>query len=325
MKKKKYSLSKQINIVVVGTGKAGAYHLDALTNIGNINVVGVMNSGRKDPIELRKKYNINRWIKDVTELKEIQDLDALIVAVSSKQTIKLIRLFAKLNVHCLIEKPLGIHPSESKEISLLLESSDKMNFVGFNRRFYSSFLQAQNYMNRLGAPISIHIDASEPHSRLLSRGKNIDEVNNRLLLNTTHAIDFFIFMFGKPIAVSNFDHNSHRNGSKIDFMSFLNFSENRSGSFLSHWFSPGPWLFKIYGEDYQIILNLTRNKGELFSEEFGNVKFDVSEDDITCKPGVLKQNYFFLKSIINKKKAHDNLCEIYEAHLNNELTIELSK
>lgn len=325
MKKKAYSLKKQLNIVVIGTGKAGAYHLDALSNINNVNVIGLMNSGKKDPVELRKKFKVNTWIKNFDDLKKIKELDAVIIAVSSKQTINLIKEIAKLNIHCLIEKPLGINLSESTKIISILKNSSKMNFVGFNRRFYSSFLKAQDLINKLGSPISIHMDSSEPHSKLLARGKDIDEVKNRLLLNTTHSIDFFTLIFGKPISVYNFDHNSYRNGYKTDFMSFLKFKNNKNASFLSHWYSPGPWLFKIYGEDYQIILNLTRNKGEIFSEEFGNIKINISEDDIKCKPGVLKQNYFFLKSIVEGKKAHDNLCELQEAYLNNEFAIKLSE
>lgn len=321
----KYSLEKQINVVIIGTGKAGDYHLDALKFIQNVNVVGVMNSGRKDPVELRKKYQINNWIRNENDFNQLKKVDAIIVAVTTKQTVKLLPLLTKLNLPCLIEKPLGINPTESLEIMNKLESIKDLTFVGFNRRFYSTFLKAQDFIKKLGSPYSLHIDAPEPHSSLLMRGKHIDDVKNRLLLNTTHALDFFIFLLGKPININNFNNNSYRNGYKIDFMSFLEFDDNASGSFISHWASPGPWLFKIYGEDYQIILNLTRNKGEIFSVEFGNQHFEISNDDVKCKPGVLKQNYYFLKSVIDGVKAHPNLCGLQEAHLNNKLAIDLDK
>lgn len=318
-----YSLERKTNIVVIGTGKAGTYHLDALSHIQNANVIGLMNSGRKDPKELRAKYNVERWVKNINDLKSIENLDAIIIAVTTQKTLEIVKEVSKLNISCLIEKPLGISPAESSLIKDLLKKQNSFFYVGFNRRFYSSFLVAQEYMYKLGNPYSIHVDSPEPHSSLLIRGKQIDDVKNRLLLNTTHALDFFTFLFGKTKSIENFSHNSFRNGYKTDFMSFLKFGNNKTGSFLSHWASPGPWLLKIYGEDYQIILNLTKNTGELFSNEFGHVQFKTSKEDKICKPGVLKQNFYFLKSIINDKKEHSNLCEIKEAHHNNYLAHSL--
>ena len=88
----KYSLEKQINVVIIGTGKAGTYHLDTLKFIQNVKVVGVMNSGRKDPIELREKYQIDSWIRDENDFKKLDKVDAIILAVTTKETINIIPL-----------------------------------------------------------------------------------------------------------------------------------------------------------------------------------------------------------------------------------------
>lgn len=325
MKKELNTLKKPINIVVIGSGKAGSYHLKALSNIKNANVVGIMNSGKKNPIELRKQYKINNWIKNVDGLKKLNNIQAIIIAVSNKQTLNIVKEVAILNIPCLIEKPMGTSPKESRMIIDYFKSSSVHNYVGFNRRFYSSFLEAQKFINKSGEPISIHLDVPEPLSKLLMRGKPIDEIKNRLLLNTTHAIDFINFLFGKPLQIDNYNHNANRNGFKIDFMSFMKFKHNKTASFLSHWSSPGPWLLKIYGEDYQVILDLTKNTGEYYSEEFGNNIFKISNDDIVYKPGVLKQNYHFLNSVLKNKKSHANLCTLQEALINNELSVELNE
>ncbi len=326
MKNNEYSLERALNILVVGSGKAGRYHLQALKKIKKVKVVGLMNSGKVDPRELRDLYKINNWVRSFDELENVKHLDGIILAISSENLINVIPSISKLKIPCLIEKPLGINLEQSEKITHYLNLSDDIiNYVGYNRRFYSSFLRAQEYIDKLGDPTSIHVDCPEPYYRLLKRGKKIEDVKNRLILNTTHAIDFLTFLMGKPNFIYNLDHNSHRNGYQIDFMSVLKFDNNKTASFISHWSSPGPWILKIYGEDYQIILNLTKNSGEVYSEEFGKTEISSTKDDTLCKPGILLQNYFFLKSIIDQKKAHPNLCDVGEAHLNNKLAVGLSQ
>ena len=53
-----YKLRKKLNVVLIGAGKAGSYHAEALSSIYNVNILGVIKSGKKDPIEFREKYNV---------------------------------------------------------------------------------------------------------------------------------------------------------------------------------------------------------------------------------------------------------------------------
>tara|TARA_B100000965_G_scaffold275346_1_gene233243 strand:- start:352 stop:1308 length:957 start_codon:yes stop_codon:yes gene_type:complete len=317
-----YSIDKKINIILVGSGKAGNYHAKVLSSIKNVKIFGVMNSGKKDPIEFRNKYSINNWITDLGQISE--KIDAFIIACSSEMTLNVIKLLSNQNIPMLIEKPLGISSYESMQILTFLKEND-LNFVGFNRRFYSCVLEAQKYIDYLGSPISIHIDAPEPLTSLIERGRSEKKVSNRLLENTTHALDILSLFFGECIEVVNFNHNSKRNDIKIDYMSFIKFKNNKTASFISHWGSPGNWEVKFYGEDYQIKLNLTKNHGEINSKELGKIKIIGDKDDQNFKLGILKQNYYFLKSVINGKIAHSNLCILEDGHKNNKFAEKLMR
>ena len=66
-----YKLNKKLNVVLFGAGKAGNYHAQSLMNIKNVDIIGVLNSGKKDPEKFRAKYKIASWIKNLMELKEI--------------------------------------------------------------------------------------------------------------------------------------------------------------------------------------------------------------------------------------------------------------
>tara|TARA_B100000579_G_scaffold25171_1_gene17718 strand:+ start:10006 stop:10968 length:963 start_codon:yes stop_codon:yes gene_type:complete len=319
-----YKLNRKLNIVLVGTGKAGNYHAKVLNSIKNVKISGVVNSGKEDPVHFRKKYGIPIWIKNIKDITSNKDIDAFIVASSHNVTLEVVKHISGLAVPCLIEKPLGTSLSESEEILSFL-SDQKLIFVGYNRRFYSCILVAQNYIKKLGEPISMHIDAPEPLCSLIERDKDIKEISNRLILNTTHALDIMTLIFGNYTKVTNFSHNSSRNGLKIDFMSFIEFKSNRTASFLSHWASPGNWYVKIFGEDYQISLNLNRNVAEINSKELGDLVLPEDGDDKNFKSGVLKQNYYFLRSVEENKQMHENLCKPDEGYLNIKLAEELKR
>lgn len=318
-----YKLNKKLNVVLFGAGKAGNYHAQSLMNIKNVDIIGVLNSGKKDPEIFRLKYKIASWIKNLIELKKIiKDVDAFIIASSSDHTLEILKNISSYNIPSLIEKPLGISLNESTEILSLIKNN-KLNFVGYNRRFYSTVLKSQYFIKRFGVPYSIHIDAPEPYELLLKRNKKLVDVENRLILNTTHALDIFNLMYGEYKTTTNFDHSYKINGLKIDYMSFINFSNNNTGSFISHWLSPGDWVVKMFGDNYQIRLNLTKNKGEITIKKSKVINFSQDNEDKISKPGILRQNYFFLKSVEQGQKAHTNLCSLIEAHNNIKLANDL--
>ena len=311
-----------MNVVLFGAGKAGSYHAKVLSALENVNIQGVVNSGVKDPVEFRKKYQIANWIHNLNDLNKLQPIDAFVIATSSESALSVIRSVAKFGKPCLIEKPLGTSIQQSREIISCLDQVN-LNFVGYNRRFYSCILEAQAHIKRLGSPISIHVDAPEPLYSLIEREKTKEQINNRLILNTTHAIDILTLFLGDYLKVVNFDHNSFRNGLKMDFMSFIKFHNNKTASFISHWASPGDWSLKIFGEDYQIVINLTQNTGYLKTKKLGIKKFTKDMDDTKFKAGILKQTYYFLSSVEERKVMHENLCDLSSGHLSIKFADEL--
>ena len=105
----------------------------------------------------------------------------------------------------------------------------------------------------------------------------------------------------------------------------IHFKNNNTASFISHWNSPGDWLVKLFGDNYQIKLNLTKNKGEIIFKKKRVIEFSLDKEDKILKPGILRQNYFFFKSVVEKKKAHNNLCSLHEAYININLAEDLKK
>ena len=123
-----YKIEKKLNIVLFGSGKAGNYHASSILKIKNVNIFGVVNSGKKDPEEFRNKYKIDKWIKSYRDLKSIiENIDAFILASPSEKTLEILKNISSYNIPCLIEKPLGISIEESSEILSIMKNNN-LNF-----------------------------------------------------------------------------------------------------------------------------------------------------------------------------------------------------
>ena len=95
-----YKIEKKLNIVLFGSGKAGNYHASSILKIKNVNIFGVVNSGKKDPEEFRNKYKIDKWIKSYRDLKSIiENIDAFILTSPSEKTLEILKNISSYNIN----------------------------------------------------------------------------------------------------------------------------------------------------------------------------------------------------------------------------------
>jgi predicted dehydrogenase len=280
---------------MIGSGKAARFHLKALRHIDDVVVACVVDRGRSDARPLMARYGIDRHFSSLRKALDEVRFDAAIVAVTAAETRGVTATLLDSGIACLVEKPLGVTVDEARELRDRARSVSCATFVAYNRRFYSSVLAAQEFVRALGRPYSIHVEASEPLFALRKR-LGEDALRNRLVLNTTHAIDMFT-LFGGPVSeVSPIGYRRLVDGIPADFMCFLRFRGSGTGSFLSHWCSPGENEVRLYGNGYKLEINLKRNT---LRAQVGKRKQKVSgsDIDILCKAGVYLQDLHFLRRV----------------------------
>ena len=132
---------------------------------------------------LKKKYNIKKVYKSLDDLKNDNQINALIIVVNAESTRNLINNLDINQYRILCEKPVGINFEETKKI--ISKIKNKYFFVGLNRRFYSSNLKAQNLINKSKSERLISIRDQEVQSSKNSKNYN----NNLMYTNSVHLID----------------------------------------------------------------------------------------------------------------------------------------
>jgi predicted dehydrogenase len=258
-------------------------------------VACIVNRGKSDARGLMARYRIDHQFSSLRTALDETCFDAAIVAVTATATREVTATLLDAGIGCLVEKPLGVTVDEARELRDRAASVSCATSVAYNRRFYSSVLAAQEYVRALGRPYSIHVEASEPLFELRERLGD-EGLRDRLVLNTTHAIDMFT-LFGGPVTrVSPSGYRKLVDGIPADFMCFLRFRDGGTGSFLSHWCSPGENEVRLYGNGYKLEVNLKRNT---LRAQVGNRTQDISGSDLDalCKAGVYLQDLHFLRRV----------------------------
>jgi predicted dehydrogenase len=304
------ALSRPVKIAVIGSGKAASYHLDALSRIGNLEVACIVNRGRSDASHLLKRYRISTHYDSLSDALDRREFEAALVAVSIPSTAEVTYSLAKSGVRCLVEKPLALNTRESEKLCQL--DSQNRHSVAYNRRFYSSVLRARELIDAFGIPYSAHIEASEDMYKILAASGE-DDLTSRLITNTTHALDLFTLFLGKAVDTKAMHARRFLGNVPISFQSSSRFENGCTGTFVSHWQSPSNWLVSLYGDQYQITIDLNQNECRA---RVGKklMKYGPNVEDRCLKAGVYLQDWNFFEAVARDESPPLPLCSFIEAH-----------
>ena len=121
----------RIRTAVVGAGKMGAIHAKVYHELGQSELVAVVDTDLKRAEKLAKKYNCLAY----TNCAEILDkVDAVTIATPTIFHAELAKVFIENNIAIMIEKPLAIDVEQGKEIVRLAKEHDCLVAVGHSER-----------------------------------------------------------------------------------------------------------------------------------------------------------------------------------------------
>ncbi len=208
----------------------------------------------------------------------------------------------------LVEKPAGLTIAEISYLETLSTKYDADVFVAYNRRFFSSVLEAEKIINDDGGVENFTFEVTEwGHTiKPLQKAKGVKE--NWFLGNTTHIVDLAFYLGGMPRNI-----NCYTNG-KTDWHQrsaiFAGAGDTQSGalfSYIGNWNAPGRWSLDVITRNYRLIF---RPIEKLQIQKIGSIAIEnveISDElDLTYKPGLFLQ----LKHFLSNDKL--NLCTINE-------------
>ena len=279
--------------VLIGFGDIAEKYLPVLNRL-NCEVIGIVTRNFERGLLKSKKFSIPQVYKSIEDIP-INECDFL-MNLSSADTIEpIMQEIIPKKIPIFTEKPVGF---SAEKIQKLIEQNYKFNcpiMVGTNRRFYSIFYQALQFLKEHDKEIeTIKIDAPERFSDINKKKFNSEIKKNWMFANSIHCVDLIRFFGGD---VKEIETNS--NISKYDFNA-NGICEKMNFSYSSNWKKQSKWNISLFADDVKIIFEPLENGKIITKNE--EIEINPSEQDIKFKPGFYAQISHFLENFVKKSE-----------------------
>ncbi len=279
-----------MKIALIGFGDISEKHISVFREF-NCEIDGVFVQNPEAYVEKRKKFGISKFYKTLDEIKN-SNCDFISIMTSAENNCSTLKQVIPFKKPILIEKPVGFSINEIDEVISLNKKFNVPIMVAQNRRFYSIFHKALEFLKSKNIHIdSIHIEAPERFSDI-NKPKFSENIQKHwMFVNSIHCIDLLRFFSGDIESITTFSEPS-----KYVFNAIGRSTKNIKFTYNSNWKSPGNWSITIYSDEYKIIFNPLEN-GKIIS--FGNEEIILpSSQDIKFKPGFYLQLKYFLDYVV---------------------------
>jgi predicted dehydrogenase len=285
--------------LVIGVGKMGVAHLQALAALSTEALAGwAPSERRRQTVEALGAQFFNGSLEAALKIF----LPTHVIVASPVETLIPISLkvIAAGVHHILVEKPVTLSGTEGALLRAAVEAHCVHLHVGYNRRFYSSIRTALRMIADAGEEIeSITFEFNEAFPDLSGPINHAQVVRERwLLANSLHVIDSAMFPVGLPDpSLSAFVCHGrlawHPAGSV-----FVGSGLTVSGKpFVYHanWAGPGRWGFEWLTPSARYVFRPLEKLSVMRRGSFSLEDIQLDDDlDRRFKPGVYLQNQAFL-------------------------------
>ena len=197
----------------------------------------------------------------------------------------------------LVEKPAGLTPEETQELSDFADQHKAKVYVAYNRRFYSSVMAAKKLIAADGGATSLRMEFSEFAFRIKDVPTASHIKSQWLYANSTHVLDMGFFLAGYPKAISGMQAGGsdwHPAGSQ-----FVGHGQLENGGLFSYhadWDAAPRWMVEVMTPKRTLMFNPLEKLNERSPEGFSITPVELDDDlDTRFKPGLHAQTNAFIK------------------------------
>jgi predicted dehydrogenase len=177
---------KKLRAGLIGYGVMGRNHARVLSNLENVDFVGVV-----DPLEFDKKMPQSYGLPIFREVSELvaQRIDYAVIAVPTEKHKEVAIQLLSENINCLIEKPVTVDVDSALEIKKIAESKSLIVGVGHIERYNSAIqvLKSKLSAGELGEIYQISTRRQGPFSDRISDVGVVRDL-------ATHDIDLCLWL-----------------------------------------------------------------------------------------------------------------------------------
>ncbi|MAJ81432.1 MAG: hypothetical protein CMF41_00785 [Legionellales bacterium] len=286
-----------LKIVIIGASQIARIHLDVLKGFSNILVVGIASRTYRKAKDIAMEYDIPNCYQDVIEMIELEQPDGILNLVSADQMYSVTKNLLPLQIPIFLEKPPGLSYAEVVDLSSIAEHFRTLNMVGYNRRFYSVFQKGKKIIEDHGQLLGVSIEGHERFWRVKDRVRS-EIRSNWLYANSTHTLDLIDFFGGEIEQCISFS-NRLEEVKGDQFSVSVKYKTGALGQYVAHWYSPGGWGVKLYGEGVTVIFQPLEH-GKWIDKNLCEHEIEIDDEDKDYKPGFFRQMRTFIHMIEEK-------------------------
>ena len=287
----------EIKVGIIGAGQIAGEHLKVIQAMDGVSAVGITSRTISKAEELAKTFMVEYVYDNICDLVKKCTVDALLILVSANQIFDVTKNLISTNIPLFIEKPPGLISDQTKTLAELAAKNSTKSMVGFNRRYYSIFHKGLDLINKNGGLLGIAVEGHERFWEIARRDIPVEIRENWIYANSTHTIDL-LRLFGGEIKKVNIQKNNVKEKNGDQFVASLEFESGSLGTYTSHWFSPGGWSVKLYGDGITVEFR-PLEKGAWFDNDLSEHEIYPDEMDVEFKPGFYRQMESFVEMVRN--------------------------
>lgn len=240
--------------------------------------------------------------------------EAAIVSVGVAQLYKTTKQLIEAGVKkILVEKPGATTLAEIEELRQLSEQYGSAVYIAYNRRFFSSVLEAQRLIEQEGGVTSFNFELTEWAHVIEKIDKPKEVLNKWFLANSTHVADLAFYLGGKPRDICCFVQGSlywHQAGSVFSGAGMT--EQGALFNYAANWESAGRWSVEVLTKENRYVF---RPMEALQVQKRGTIPLvPVEVDDALdkeFKPGLFKQVEAFLDDDARLLCSLEEQCSLF--------------
>lgn len=288
-----------VRCLVIGTGKMGSAHLQALAALAPDALAAWAPSLRRR--DAAESVGAEFFHGELSAALDCFQPTHVVVAspIETLTPISLQLITAGVR-HLLVEKPVALSSQEGAALAAAVKTAEARLYVGYNRRFYSSIRTAKQLIADAAEEIeSVAFEFNEVVTDLAGPQGHALAVRQRwLIANSLHVIDSALFRLGVPdLDRSTFISSGflpwHPSGS-IFVGSGLTIN-GKPFAYHANWTSPGRWGLEWMTPSARYVFRPLEKLAVMRRGSFSMDNIPIDDElDRRFKPGVYLQNRAFL-------------------------------
>ena len=190
-----------IDVALAGAGAFGIKHLDAMSQIDDVNVVSVVGRTLEQTREVAERYGIDHVTTDLAESLALSEVDAVVLATPTQMHAEQSIACLEAGKHVEVEIPLCDNLADGRRVAEAQQRTGLVAMVGHTRRFNPS----HQWIHRRVRSGEFSIQQMDVQTYFFRRtntnalGQPRSWTDHLLWHHAAHTVDLFAYQTGSPI------------------------------------------------------------------------------------------------------------------------------